>query len=118
MAGLIRFVSVVTSLIVIASFVLFAIDESNAATSASTRAIAGASSAPDPTPTQEAVRERAHSKPREAIDDANDVLVKPFAWAADGSSSRWVRKGVPALIALPVYGFVLSFLARMVRVRA
>jgi hypothetical protein len=29
-----------------------------------------------------------------------------------------VRKGVPALLALLVYGFVLSFLARMVRIRA
>jgi hypothetical protein len=118
MAGLIRLVSVVTSLIVIVSFVLFAIDESNAATSASTRAIAGASSSPDPTPHEEVVRERAHSKPREAVDDADDVLLRPFAWAADGSSSRWVRKGIPTLLALLIYGFALSFLIRMVRIRA
>jgi len=118
MAGLLRLVSVVTSLVVVVSFVLFAIDESNAASSASTRAIAGASSSPAPTTREEVVRERAHSKPREAIDDADDFLLRPFAWAADGTGSRWVRKGVPSLLALLIYGFALSFLVRMVRVRA
>ena len=32
---------------------------------------------------------------REAIDDADDVLVAPFAGLVDGSSSSWVRRGVP-----------------------
>jgi hypothetical protein len=118
MVALLRLVSVIASLVVILSFVLFAIDESNAASSASTRAIAGASSDPAPSAHEEVVRERAHSKPREAIDDADDVLLRPFAWAADGSSSRWVRKGIPTLLALLIYGFALSFLIRMVRIRA
>lgn len=120
MAGLLRFVSVVASLIVIASFVLFAVDESQTASAASSRAVAGqrAASAPDPNPREEMLRERAHGRPREAIDDADDVLLRPFAWASDGSSSRWARRGVPTLLALLVYGFALAFLARMVRMRA
>lgn len=119
MAGLLRLVSVVASLIVIVSFVLFANDESRTASDASRRAVAGqqAASAPDPTAREETLRERAHGKPREVVDDADDVLLKPFAWASESSSSRWARKGVPTLLALLVYGFALSFLARMVRLR-
>ena len=120
MAGLLRFVSIVASLIVAASFVMFAIDESQTASDASTRAIAGqaAAAAPDPTAREETLREQAHSKPRELVDDADDILIKPFAWAAQGSGSRWARKGVPTLLALLVYGFGLGFLARAIRVRA
>lgn len=120
MAGLLRLVSVVASLIVGASFVMFALDESQTASDASTRAIAGqaAAAAPDPTAREETLREQAHSKPREVVDDADDILVKPFAWASDGSSSRWARKGVPTLLALLVYGFGLGFLARAIRMRA
>jgi hypothetical protein len=120
MAGLLRLVSVVARLIVGASFVMFAIDESQTASDASTRAIAGqaAAAAPDPTAREETLREKAHSKPRELVDDADDILIKPFAWAAEGSSSRWARKGVPTLLALLVYGFGLGFLARSIRMRA
>jgi hypothetical protein len=119
MAGLIRLVSVVASLVVILSFVLFALDESRAASDRSSRAISGqqASSAADPTPREEKVRERLHSKPRELVDDANDILVRPFAWTDQGSGSLWARKGVPALLALLVYGLGLGFLARVFKVR-
>ena len=120
MAALLRLVSVVASLIVGVSFVLFALDESRAASDRSTRGISGqeASSAADPSPQEERVRERVHSKPRELIDDADDILLKPFAWADSGSGSLWARKGVPTLLALLVYGLALAFLARVIRVRA
>jgi hypothetical protein len=45
---------------------------------------------------------------REAIDDANDVLLSPFADAGAGSESRWVRRTVPAALALLVYGLGLG----------
>ena len=63
-------------------------------------------------------RERAHSRTRELVDDADDILVAPFASIANGSDSSWVRRGVPTLIALIVYGFGLSFMARYARGRA
>jgi hypothetical protein len=46
------------------------------------------------------------------------VLVSPFAFVADGSGSSWMRRGAPAVLALLVYGFGLSFLARYARGRA
>jgi hypothetical protein len=45
------------------------------------------------------------------------VLVAPFAALVSGSESSWVRRGVPTLIALLVYGFGLSFLARYAKGR-
>jgi hypothetical protein len=117
--GLLRTVSIVASAIVLLSFALFAIDETRDASEKSAAAIAGldATRASDPSARQERARERAHSRTREAVDDADDVLVAPFAGLVSGSESSWVRRGVPALIALVVYGFGLSFLARYAKGR-
>ncbi|HEY0363146.1 MAG TPA: hypothetical protein VGC83_12755 [Solirubrobacteraceae bacterium] len=118
--GLLRTVSVVAGAIVLLSFALFAIDETRHASEQTTAAIAGleATRTSDPSADQERARERAHSRVRETIDDADDVLVAPFAGLVDGSHSSWVRRGVPTLIALVLYGFGLSFLARFARGRA
>ena len=117
--GLLRTVSIVASAIVLLSFALFAIDETRDASEQSAASIAGleATRASDPSARQERARERAHSSQREVIDDADDVLVAPFAGLVDSSSSSWVRRGVPTLIALVLYGFGLSFLARYARGR-
>jgi hypothetical protein len=120
MEGLLRLVAVVTSAIVLVSFGLFAIDETRNASNNSVAAIAGleATRTADPSASEERAREKAHGKVHEAIDDADDVLVKPFASISDGSSSSWVRRAVPTLLALLVYGLGLSFLARFTRGRA
>jgi hypothetical protein len=117
--GLLRTVSIVASAIVLLSFAFFAIDETRDASEKSTAAIAGleATRQSDPSGSQERARERAHSRAREAVDDADDVLVAPFASIVSGSDSSWVRRGVPTLIALIVYGFGLSFLARFAKGR-
>ena len=120
MEGLVRTVALLASAIVLVSFGLFATDETRDASNKTVAAIAGldATRSADPTASEERARERAHGTVHEAIDDADDVLVKPFASIADGSSSSWVRRGVPTLLALLVYGFGLSFLARYARGRA
>ena len=118
--GLLRTVSIVASAIVLLSFALFAIDETRDASEQSAASIAGleATRASDPSARQERARERAHSRQREVVDDADDVLVAPFAPVVSSSESSWVRRGVPTFIALVVYGFGLSFLARFARGRA
>ena len=45
--------------------------------------------------------------------DANDVLLRPFATVAQASPSKWMRRSVPALLALLVYGFGFGLLARL-----
>src|SRR5829696_5436202 len=46
-----------------------------------------------PSPVQEAKRERINGPMREAIDDANDVLLGPFTALVEGSNDGWVTHG-------------------------
>jgi hypothetical protein len=106
--------AIVLSVIVAAGFTLFAIDDFARASNASRDRIAG-NARPDPTPRAEREREQRNSKAREAIDDANDVLLRPFTGLVAHDKSRWVQRGVPALLGLLVYGFMLGYLARYAR---
>jgi hypothetical protein len=119
-ARLITWVSTIAAVVIVVSFGLFAIDQardgskqqvaklgsklepSNAATNVNQA---------DPDPKTERAREKKHGDVREAIDDANDVLVKPFASVVDSSTSIWVQRGVPSLIALLLFGVGLRILA-------
>ncbi|MCW3002000.1 MAG: hypothetical protein JWQ20_1298 [Conexibacter sp.] len=106
--------AVICSLLVVAGWGWFAADETNAASKSTQAEIAGQTAARtvDPDPDQERARQRVNSKPHELVDDANDVLLRPFAGTVSGSSSKWLRRSVPALLALLVYGFGLGLLAR------
>ena len=107
-----RLLAITLSLVIAAGFVLFALDDIDRASDASRQRIIGESQATDPTPAGERERERRNSKTREAIDDANDVLLRPYANVSADASSRWVRRGVPAGLGLLTYGLLLAFLAR------
>lgn len=109
---LLRLVAITLSLIVACGFMLFAVDDFDRASDASRNRITGDPRATDPTPAGERERERRNGAFREAIDDANDVLLKPFASVSHNADSRWVRRGVPAGLALLVYGVLLGFAAR------
>lgn len=115
LAKAIRTVAVLASAIVVVSFVAFAIDQLDHASRTQQGEVTG-QPPPDPTPTQERARERDHSRVREAIDDADDVLLTPFARIADRRGA-WVAHGVPAALALLVYGLGLGYLARAVESR-
>lgn len=112
--SLLRLIAFLACGFAIASYVLFAADELRDASDASAEQVAGRAAARDPAPSssQERDREKAHTSIREGIDDVNDVLMAPFAGLVDTSDSLWVRRTVPLVLALLVYGFLLSFLAR------
>jgi hypothetical protein len=116
MGSLIRFVAIGISLVVVLGFALFAIDETDKGSKhqqAKLERELGTTSDPiAPTAHQEAVRENRHGPVREAIDDANDVLLRPFVDLVD-SDSAWVNHGIPALLALLLYGLGLGMLANM-----
>jgi hypothetical protein len=105
---------------VLVSFALFAVDETRDASDRTAAAVAGldATRRASPDSREERARERAHGDVREAIDDANDVLVAPFAWAVPDGAGSWVARGLPALMALVVFGLGLPFLARWAQGRA
>lgn len=114
-----RLAAMLASLAVLLGFGLFAIDEARKASGQTAAEIRGDRAArfADPSPRQERAREAAHSGLREAVDDVNDVLLAPFASVVGDHADVWVRRGVPALLALLVYGFGLAFLARVAKVR-
>jgi hypothetical protein len=106
-----RILAIVLSLLVAAGFTLFAMDDFSRASNESRDRIAG-NARPDPTPTAERQREQRNSWGREVIDDANDILLRPFAGLVTNDHSRWVQRGIPALLGLLVYGFLLGYMAR------
>jgi hypothetical protein len=119
MASAIRFVAIACSLLVVAGFALFTFDETDKGSKAQQakleRELGGGVSDPHliaPDSRQEAARERNQGTVGEAIDDANDVLLAPFVDLID-SDSAWVNHGIPALLALLIYGLGLGFLANM-----
>jgi len=113
-----RYLAIGLSLIVATGFTLFAVDDFERASDSSRNRVMGDPSAADPTAAGERQREQRHGDAREMIDDANDVLLKPFANVSANAESRWVRRGVPAGLGLLVYGLLLGFLARYAKARA
>jgi hypothetical protein len=119
MGSTIRLAAIIASIVVLLGFAFFAVDEmvkgsqtqQNALDNDTMSAVAERMEI-DPTPDQEAARERRNGAPRELIDDANDVLLAPFAVLLD-SDSAWVSHGVPTVLALLLYGVGLGLLANM-----
>jgi hypothetical protein len=124
--GPLRLFSIAASVLVLLSFGAFAIDEARSGSQSSQAGIAGTTfvAAADPagyakpSPAQERVREADHGGAREALDDADDVLLAPFAFLTEDNASSWMRRSIPALLALAVYGFGVGFLSRFAAGRA
>ena len=117
MGAIVRTLAVAASAVVALSFIMFAWDEVDRGSKAQQRELGEGTGnrvevaiEPAPTSDQEALREQSHSSVREAIDDANDVLLQPFAGLVE-SPSNWVIRGVPTLMGLLVYGLGLGLLA-------
>jgi hypothetical protein len=108
--GALRWAAIVASVFLVTGFVMFASDEMSHASSRQVSYLSGA-------PGKERTREAHHSATREAVDDVDDVLLRPFTGVAN-SSNHWIRQGIPTLLALLIYGLGLGFLSRYVRVRS
>ncbi len=112
-ARLIRLVAIVASLIIVVSFALFAQEQASAATEGQRRKLENLQ-APTPTTGAERNRERRHGQPRELIDDANDLLLSPFASLTEGQNI-WLQRIVPALLGLLIFGLGLTIAANYIR---
>jgi hypothetical protein len=99
-------------LIVIASFAYFVVDQTNSASQGQQRELTTGTTKQAPgTPVKRTHKDTVHK----AIDEASEALTSPFQSITSGSSSQWVIHGVNLLLALLLYGFGLSFLARTLR---
>ena len=103
-----RIVAMIATAIILASFGFFVVDQARESSNRQVRRLKAES--PDPGERAERVRERRHGTARELIDDANDILLKPFAGIVD-SGSIWVQRIVPGGLALLLYGLALTLLA-------
>ena len=110
MEALLRWAGIAACALVLIGFAAFAAEEADRGSKGQVAKVDGASSAPAPTERGERAREKRHGSLREAVDDANDVLLSPFS-EVTGSSNVWVRRLVPTALALLVYGLGLLMLA-------
>jgi len=111
-ASLLRLLSIVICLIVAASFLIFVVEQTSSASNHQQEELIEHPSASTGAP---AVKHEStlHKK----IDEAANFFTSPFAGIVSGSNSQWVIHGVKTVLALLVYGFGLSYLARVIRVR-
>jgi hypothetical protein len=115
MGSLIRFAAIAISSVIALGFVLFAVNEADKGSQTQQDKLEQElGHAPNdliaPNAHDEAFREAHQGKFHEAVDDVNDVLLRPFVDLVD-SDSAWVNHGIPALLALLIYGFGLGMLA-------
>jgi hypothetical protein len=112
LARLLRLASIVICLIALASFITFAVEEAGKGSSqqqAEVNAAGGSGSTATTAPSKPGHESALH----EAIDKAFSTVASPFSGVTAGSSSQWTIHIVDTLLVLFVYGFGLSFVARL-----
>lgn len=120
MGSVIRLAAVIASILVLLGFAFFAVDEMDKGSKTQQTAVGEGTGTPAPSevaaiapaPDEENAREKRNGAAQEAVDDVNDVLLGPFVGLID-SDDAWVNHGVPALLAVLLYGVGLGFLANL-----
>jgi hypothetical protein len=106
---LLRAASIVLCLIVVASFLLFAVNRTSTA-SGKQQEVLGSKAAS----AQTTASAKHGNGARRTLDETAEALTSPV----DGlSSSEWGERALRLIFALLVYGFALGFVARALRVR-
>jgi hypothetical protein len=120
MSSLVRMLAIGCSGLILLGFAYFATDELGRGSQTQRNALSSELGGDEgttpvaPTPAEEADRERANGTFREGVEDANDLLLGPFAPLVRGADNTWVTHGVPALLGLLLYGLGLGMLANMI----
>lgn len=111
LARLLRLISIVICLIALASFVTFAVEQADNGSSRQQAEVKAAEGSGSESTTQS---KAAHeSSLHKALDKAFSTLASPFSGITSGSHSQWTIQIVDTLLVLFVYGFALSFVARL-----
>jgi hypothetical protein len=114
LAAFLRWTSRIACLVVIASFMLFAIDQTSSASTRQQQALSGTNGGPIAAPVTRSGHE---GEVHRTIDEVASKLTSPFSAITAGSTSQWVIRGAGTLMSLLVYGVGVGFLARMLRLR-
>jgi hypothetical protein len=110
---LLRLASLGICLVVLASFGIFAYNQSKNASARQTQEITLG-----PSVSKVKSRPARESSLHKTIDEASNDFTSPFAGVISGSSNEWLVRGVKLLLALAIYGVGFGFLARLMRLRA
>jgi cobalamin biosynthesis Mg chelatase CobN len=124
-ARALRVISAAICLIVIASFVIFAVEQTEGASNHQQAILNGTASVGGSQHSQgsgsggssTARTDQNEGTVHKAIDNAASKLTSPFSGVTSGANSVWLQRIVSLLLALIVYGFGLGYLARLLRVR-
>jgi predicted PurR-regulated permease PerM len=120
LSTLLRLVSVTICLIVAASFVAFAVDQTSTASGHQQEILnpkAPAASTQRGTAGTATPAQPAEGGFRKQLDEVSEALTSPVSGLAS-SSSEWGSRTLRLIFALLFYGFALGYLARVLRVRA
>jgi hypothetical protein len=113
LARILRLASIAICLIAIASFGKFALDQTKSASGHQQAKVNEAGPSGAATRTTVPSKRKPKSTLHDAVDEAFSTLSSPFSRIASGSSSQWTIHIVDTLLILFVYGFGLSFIARL-----
>jgi hypothetical protein len=108
MGRLLQTISLLLCAFVIASFFLFAVTQTGHASQDQTAALTSGATV---TPAPQRASAAPEREPRRFIDGVATELDSPFTGVVS-SDNAWIRHLVPTALALLVYGFLLSFVAR------
>jgi hypothetical protein len=118
-AKLLRLASFLICLIVIASFIVFAANQTKSASNEQREVLNGTGTVESGAGGASSHVKRPHKNAfHKALDEASAELTSPFSGIFSGSHSEWGTRGGELILALLVYGFGLGFIARVIRVRA
>jgi hypothetical protein len=106
---LLRIVSFVICLLVIASFAIFAVGQTKTASKHQQEEVAGSVSSSTVVSHESGLHK--------AIDEASNEFTSPFKGIVSASSGEWAVRVVELVLSMIVYGFGLSYIARVLRVR-
>jgi hypothetical protein len=116
LAAFLRIASKVICLIVVASFAIFAVNQTGTASTHQQDELNGTPVATT-TPTSTRGSRSHEGTVHRVIDEAAEAFTSPFSGLTAGSTSQWAIRGVSTVLALLVYGLGLGYLARVLRVR-
>ena len=116
MSSLLRLLSITCSLVLLASFGMFANDQAGDGSKKTVAQISSEDSSAGTAVAPATATPKPHSGVRKAIDGANAKLVSPFKGIV-ASNSPWTRHIADALLAFLVFGVGLGFVARYAATR-
>ena len=105
LARTLHYVSIVLTLIILASWVMFASDEISSASDTQSSAVT------EQNETQPPAKDD-RGGVRKAIDDAAETLTSPFDSIVNDDANAWARRTVPAALGLLLWGLGLAVLSR------